>query len=79
MKQYAKDPLLIVSVLLAVTGAFQASTNQLAPLLAKYPIAFGIAMTLVSAATGTLTVLKTFIANRPAPDTHDDGTAGDSQ
>jgi hypothetical protein len=66
MKRYAKDPLLIVSVLLAATGAVQASTNYLAPLLTKYPTAFGLAMTTISIVTGTLTALKTFIANRPS-------------
>jgi hypothetical protein len=77
MKRYLKDPLLVVSVLLAVTGALQASQGFLTALVQRYPIAFGLAMTAVSCTTGVLTVLKTYLTTPRPPDTHDDGTAGD--
>lgn len=79
MKQYTKDPLLIVSVVLAATGAVQASTNLLSPLLQKYPTGFGLAMTGVSMVTATLTALKTYLASRPPTTSGDDGTASNSQ
>lgn len=79
MKQYFKDPLLLVSVLLAITGGLQASQGLLSEAIKQHPIGFGIAMTITSCVTGALTVLKTALAQRPSPNTHDDGTAGESQ
>lgn len=67
MKSYAKDPLLIVSVLLAVTGAVQANTGLLSKLAEEYPTGFGLAMMLVSITTGALTAFKTFLLNKPTP------------
>lgn len=58
MNTNAKDPLLILSVLLAVTGAIQASTGLLSTLASQHPIAFGVTMTLISVATAVLSVLK---------------------
>ncbi len=65
MKQYAKDPLLLVSVLLAVTGAVQANTGALSKLAEEYPTGFGLAMMAISVFTGVLTTIKTFLLNKP--------------
>lgn len=54
-----KDPLLWISILLAVTGAIQASTGALSALAANYPLGFGVAMTVISVMTGVLTAIKT--------------------
>lgn len=59
MNKYARDPLLWVSVLLAATGAVQASTGLLSEVASRYPVAFGVAMTMVSVATAVLTAIKT--------------------
>lgn len=69
MKTYAKDPLLIVSVLLAVTGAVQASTGLLSQLAEQHPVSFGLAMTAISVLTGALTAVKTYLTNNPRPPT----------
>ncbi len=65
MKHYARDPLLIVSVLLATTGAVQANTGLLSTLAEKHPTGFGLAMMGISIVTGALTAFKTFLLNRP--------------
>lgn len=65
MNRYLKDPLLLISALLAITGAVQASTGMLSALAEQYPVAFGVAMTAVSAATGVLTALKTYLISQP--------------
>lgn len=65
MKTYAKDPLLLVSVLLAVTGAVQANTGLLSKAAEEYPTTFGLVMMAVSITTGALTAVKTFLLNRP--------------
>ena len=59
---HSKDPLLWVSILLAVTGAIQASTGQLTALAAQHPVAFGIAITAISVTTAVLTVIRTNLA-----------------
>jgi hypothetical protein len=65
MNKYLKDPLLLVSILLAAAGAIQANTSMLSELAAKHPTAFGLVMTAVSVVTGVLTAFKTFLLNRP--------------
>jgi hypothetical protein len=57
-----KDPLLIVSILLAITGAIQASTGYFSDMMTAHPIRFGLGMTAVSIVTGVLTVVKSYIA-----------------
>lgn len=78
MKQYAKDPLLSISIALAALGAVQASTGLLSELAHRYPITFGLVMTAISVSTAVLTVIKTY-QMQPPPPPRDDGTAGDSQ
>ncbi len=58
-----KDPLLWVSVALAITGGIQAGTGFLSSLAELYPIAFGVSMLVISIFTGVLTVIKSFISN----------------
>lgn len=64
---HARDPLLWVSILLAVTGSIQASTGLLSTLAAQHPVAFGLVMTGISVATGILTVIKTNLTLSGAP------------
>lgn len=64
LKPYLKDPLLLVSVLLAATGAIQANTGMLSELAKQYPTAFGLTMTLVSVVTGVLTAIKIALLNK---------------
>lgn len=59
---HARDPLLWISILLAITGTVTASTGFLSNLAAQHPTAFGIAMTATSVVTAVLTVLKTQLA-----------------
>lgn len=61
MNNQVRDPLLIISVLLAVTGGIQASTGALSMLADEYPLAFGLAMTAISVVTGVLTAIKNSI------------------
>jgi hypothetical protein len=65
MNQYAKDPLFVISLLLAVSGAIQTSTGLLSKLADQYPISFGIVMTAISATTAVLTAVKTHMINNP--------------
>lgn len=58
MNKHLTDPLTIISVLLAITGAVQGAGGLLTPLMTKYPMQFGIGMTIVSTLTGVLTYLK---------------------
>jgi hypothetical protein len=67
MSPHAKDPLLVISVLLAITGTVQASTGLLSALAARHPLYFGLAMTAISVVTAVLTVLKTNLAMRQTP------------
>lgn len=60
MNTNAKDPLLLLSILLAVAGAIQASTGHLSALAAQYPVGFGLAVTATSITTAVLTVLKNY-------------------
>ncbi len=60
-----KDPLLWVSVFMAITGGIQAGTGFLSPLTEQYPIASGLVMLGVSIATGVLTVVKSFLSSAP--------------
>ena len=63
---HAKDPLLGLSVLLAILGALQASQGLLTQLIEKYPTTFGISMTVISCAVAGLTVYRNVIAARIA-------------
>lgn len=66
-KAYAKDPLLLVSVLLAVAGAVQANTGLLSKIAEQYPTAFGLVMMGISVSTGALTAIKTYLVANPRP------------
>lgn len=68
MKSIFKDPLFLVSVLLAITGTIQASTSMLSVLATKYPTAFGLAITGVSIVTAVLTAIKTQLLTTARPD-----------
>lgn len=56
-----KDPLFVVSLLLAITGAIQSSQGLLTELIQRYPVAFGLSMMGVSILTAVLTVIKSTI------------------
>lgn len=58
-----KDPLLLVSIALAITGGFQASNGFLSALAEEHPTLFGLTMMGVSIFTGILTTIKSFILN----------------
>lgn len=58
MKNYLKDPLLWISILMAIFGSIQSATGLLSLFAEAYPLAFGLCMTAISAVTGVLTVLK---------------------
>jgi hypothetical protein len=64
MREYLKDPLLWISILMAIFGSVQSATGLLTLFAEAYPIAFGIAMTAISAITGSLTALKIAIEKR---------------
>lgn len=63
----AKDPLVWISVLLAITGGIQASTGLLSTVASEYPTVFGLVMTGISVTTAVLTVLKNQLTQRTSP------------
>jgi|WetSurMetagenome_2_1015567.scaffolds.fasta_scaffold857589_2 hypothetical protein len=65
MKNLFKDPLFLVSILLAITGGVQANTGQLSALATEYPTAFGLVMSTISIVTAVLTAVKTMLLNQP--------------
>lgn len=67
MNKYTKDPLLWISILLAMAGGVQANTGYLSDLATKHPTAFGLTMTGISILTGALTALKSFIMVKAPP------------
>ena len=83
MRRYVRDPLLIVSVLLSLTGAVQASTNYLAPLLTRPGTTGGVAAGGADV-VGTGTPLTSLPGSRPEvdptgvapPDTAAPGSSG---
>lgn len=71
-----KDPTIALAILLAVSGEVQAQSDWLLSWLG--PTAAGRVLSAVGLTVAILRILQTLPPKVP-PDTHDDGTAGESQ
>jgi len=58
VKTLLKDPLFVLSLILAALGGIQASVGYLSPLVEQHPLGFGLAMTTISVFTATLTAAR---------------------
>lgn len=71
-----KDPTIVFAIVLAGIGQVQASSDVLLSWLG--PTAAGHVLSLVGVVAAMLRIVQT-LPPKPSADTHDDGTAGESE